>query len=92
MSAVCKRRMGTDRDYLCRGGVLDEIGYFLLTLLTSRGVHERHYGFIGSREPNELPSPGIHTRQKSLILYVLFFLLHFPDRLPIFSSPPTPPI
>lgn len=78
MSAVCKRRMGTDRDYLCRGGVLDEIGYFPLTLLTSRGVHERHYGFIGSREPNELPSPGIHMRQKSLILYVLFFSVALP--------------
>lgn len=75
-----------------------EIGYFLLALLTSRGAHERHYEFIGSREPNELPSPGIYRRQKSLILNVLFFPWHFHDRLPIFPAPllftlpPSPPI
>lgn len=93
--AVCRRRIGRDRDCVCRRGALAEIGYFLLALLTSRGAHERHYEFIGSREPNELPSPGIYRRQKSLILDVLFFPWHFHDRLPIFPAPllfsPPPP-
>lgn len=58
MSGVCKRRIGRAKGYLCRREALDEIGYFPLTPFTSRGVHERHYEFIDSREPNELPSPG----------------------------------
>lgn len=81
----------SDIDSRYRRDGRDEIGYFPLTLLTPLGVHEGHYEFMGSGEPNELPSPGIHMSQESLILNVLFLRGHFLDRLPVLSAPPHPP-
>lgn len=86
MLAACLKG-NSDIDSHYRRGGWDEIGYFPLTLLTSLGVHERHYEFIGSGEPNELPSPGIRMSWESLILNVLFLQGHFLDRLPILSAP-----
>lgn len=48
----------SDADCRHRRDGWEGIGYFALTLFTPPGEHERHYEFIGSGDPNELPSPG----------------------------------
>lgn len=92
---VCKRRIGGDKDCLCMREALDEIGYFLLTPLTSRGVHERHYEFIDSREPNELPSPG-NSRDRNHLFSMYYFYsgtssMGYQFFLYLFSLPPPTP-